>query len=829
MKRRKLNLKARRAITLFSALIMTMMGGFGTYAYRTAGQRAMEYPVSLACVAYDMSANLIPMTAEGTVKRQWSGEWKMKLSDGANYDLGEHAVLYDDEKVKVFGGGYKVLSDKNVERLPAYSEVENLTEDGFYKLADRHYLLTGTHITDTHNMVETRKYLYIVMDRAGNAVCMNDELCVKTIEATVMETDDYAFDIANEMLSVGLDEVDCKQIIGSTNEYDPDNDVTLLRAKARERAEKGYTNNPEEIILNLSGGAGGSGGTGGMGGIGGLGGVGGYGGEGGEGGLGGTGGAGGVGGTGGSGGIGGEGGIGGRGGVGGTGGTGGIGGTAGSGGNGGRGGDGGWGGDGGEGVAPDVTDARKTMSMYNVSPGYNSVTVYYHVNDPYGQLGDVYFQVTDITKEGTNGYTPIRKSADIDASQTTIYGLSPNTRYRIEFRNDASETAQDIQYFTTTAMGGNLLLTHVTEDTVSFLLSFADGLSYTAGNVTLTNESGSVRYGSTEIDLAAAASGGFSGEISCSPNLNATSMPASLTLRLTDMKYNGQDVDVNTGVTFSNPFVGSSEWSGFVSSFPAVLNYTYTYTTLSSGEKKVTGTNAAATQSVLDNIDAALTAYASLSDVAKQQGPSELADTLNKIRAYLTAEKEWNDYIALYASVVNRYYTTTTDTAKGVSVTVDSTPYLILSTDAPKNTATIDAIEGAINGYSGLSKSAREFETDTERLTRLSVIKAYLEQEQEKWEAYADAHATALSYSFTRAEGGEGGTEIVVGGYTYAVTGAYDGTTPLDTSNDDQKNAVNAALTAYNALRDDEKAFDTTDPNAGIRLQVIRSYKGWNT
>ena len=283
MKKRKLNLHARRAITLFSGLVIMMMGGFGYYAAQVTRSQTADYPIGMECVAYDTAANLIPMTAEGVVKNHWNGSWEVKLNDGANYDLGETGVVYDEGVLKVFGGGYRIRGNNDVERLPDYSEITDLNEDGFYKLADRRYLMTGAEITDDKHIVETQKYLYVVMDKSGNAVCMNDELCIRIFEAAELQAGGYSFDVSNEALEAEGTAIDCKQILGSTNEYDPNNDVTLLRAKAEERAAKGYTNNPEEIILDLSGGKGGEGGTGGTGGVGGEGGFGGSGGIGGSG------------------------------------------------------------------------------------------------------------------------------------------------------------------------------------------------------------------------------------------------------------------------------------------------------------------------------------------------------------------------------------------------------------------------------------------------------------------------------------------------------------------------------------------------------------------
>ncbi len=539
VKKRKLNRRARRAVTLFSALVLLILTGFGMSVRYAMGSQPASYQVAADCVAYDVSANRIPMTAAGLAVKAWSGQWQLRLDDGASYDLGQNAVLYDGGKLQLLGGGYQILDGSSVTRLGSYSEITDFTKSAFYKLADRRYLMVAQQIRDTGDLVDTTGYLSIVMDKAGNALLVNDQLCVKTINATVLDAGDFTFDIANEVLSMGMTDIDCKQIIGSTNEYTPEADVTLLRQEAAERAAKGQTNNPEEIVLDLSGGAGGTGGSGGFGGDGGTGGLGG---------------------------------------LGGVGGTGGTGGTGGNGGTGGRGGRGGTGGNGGAGIAPDVTESRQTMNLYNLLPGYTSLTAFYSVNDPYGQLGDVYFRLTD-TADPEN---VTRVSADIDATQITIYSLKPNTRYKVEFCNGLTDQAQDIQYATTSALSADLVVTGLTESGVSFTLRFDSGLAFTGGMVRLSDDRGALE--SVPIDVAAAAAGGFSGTLS--GDLGGAGR--ELTLSLEEMVYGGEAQNVSTSVSISNPYYGKSAWDAYLADYGAVLNYTYT----EDADGRVTATNA---------------------------------------------------------------------------------------------------------------------------------------------------------------------------------------------------------------------------------------------
>ena len=66
----------------------------------------------------------------------------------------------------------------------------------------------------------TSNYLIVNLDKLGNATLLNDKTSYKTIVPTVLRTSAYSFDIANEKLNFGGEDIDLKKIIGSTNEYD---------------------------------------------------------------------------------------------------------------------------------------------------------------------------------------------------------------------------------------------------------------------------------------------------------------------------------------------------------------------------------------------------------------------------------------------------------------------------------------------------------------------------------------------------------------------------------------------------------------------------------
>lgn len=533
MNRRKLSSGVMRLIVAFSILVIGIVAGLSIAAISSGSDDEMDFIVNSDCVAYDEAGNQIILDSSATVYKSWTGEWILKDSKSKIYNLGKNTAIYDDGVLKIFGGGYQILDEDEVVELDRYNELSDLANPGFFKLADRRYLMTGSRIGGDNNPINTSKYVFIVMDKSGNAMLLNGDVCKKTKSATVLDGTNYKFDIANEKLIFGEDDsIDLKKIIGSTNEYDAGEDVDLMRKKAAEYEEKGYTTNPEEIILDLSGGDGGDGGIGGYGG---------------DGGIGGTGGGGGIGGTGGNGGIGGK------------------------------------GGDGGEGQVPEVTDARKTMNIYGVTANYTSAIVRYNVNDPYGQLGDPYF---DIYKQGASGTYEHFKSeyVDIDGSEVTLFDLTPNTKYKIDFCQTVNSTGNNAvvtYYFTTKNAGIEIIPIEVDETYFICKVRYTEGLSFTKATLNITQKDSSgnwivAPFASKQVPISASSLDGVQMKFTSTEGWTALSQKSTkLKLFFTDVEYDNAPMSVTTIQEIANPYSGKDAWDSFISVHSSYCVYTY--------------------------------------------------------------------------------------------------------------------------------------------------------------------------------------------------------------------------------------------------------------
>jgi hypothetical protein len=92
----------------------------------------------------------------------------------------------------------------------------------------------------------------VVIDKAGNALLMNGDINIKTVNPIVLSSNEMKFDVANEKLIISEVTVDLKKISGSTNQY-----VEFIP----QEEEENNNNNNNANNTNLAGGAGGTGGN----------------------------------------------------------------------------------------------------------------------------------------------------------------------------------------------------------------------------------------------------------------------------------------------------------------------------------------------------------------------------------------------------------------------------------------------------------------------------------------------------------------------------------------------------------------------------------------
>ena len=189
---------------------------------------------------------------EATINKKWDGNYYLTLNNSkSTYKLNKKVVSFNEAKSKVtlYGEVFKVLFDGQVEKYVKDTEIKNNSGDQFYKIADRQYLLISDSIRNESGSISTSKYLYVIIDKSGNTLILNNQIYAKTINPIVLTTSSYKFDIANEKLIVGSNEIDLKKIIGSSNEYkekEPEEDTNEDKEDSKDKVEHEQNNNNNE-------------------------------------------------------------------------------------------------------------------------------------------------------------------------------------------------------------------------------------------------------------------------------------------------------------------------------------------------------------------------------------------------------------------------------------------------------------------------------------------------------------------------------------------------------------------------------------------------------
>lgn len=218
---RKYNNKTKKTMIIILVLFAIIIVIFFLFLKKSIEIDKTAYEIQSGSILFDKENDMITMKSEGIIKIKWGGDYYLKYND-EDYDLGTHSVIYDSGTgdITLYGKYYEVEKDGNVEVTKGETKLKSSVNSKFYKLADRKYLIVDRTIESKDSSFVTSNYLIVNLDKLGNATLLNDKTSYKTIKPTVLRTSSYTFDIANEKLNFGGDDIDLKKIIGSTNEYD---------------------------------------------------------------------------------------------------------------------------------------------------------------------------------------------------------------------------------------------------------------------------------------------------------------------------------------------------------------------------------------------------------------------------------------------------------------------------------------------------------------------------------------------------------------------------------------------------------------------------------
>lgn len=223
---RKYNSKTKRTMIIIGAIFAVFIIIFSLFINRFNKVKTTAYKVAVGAVLFDNEQNKIVTKDEATMRIKWAGDYYLKY-DEENINLGTHSVVYNSNNgdISLYGKFYEINKDGKVKNLKDENLIKSSVSSKFYKLADRKYLIIDRTIESTNSSFVTSNYLIINLDKSGNATLLNNKISLKTITPTKIRTSSYIFDIANELINFGDEDIDLKKVIGSTNKYDKDYNI----------------------------------------------------------------------------------------------------------------------------------------------------------------------------------------------------------------------------------------------------------------------------------------------------------------------------------------------------------------------------------------------------------------------------------------------------------------------------------------------------------------------------------------------------------------------------------------------------------------------------
>ena len=218
---RKYNDKTKKTMVIILISFVGIIVIFSLFLKKAIDVGKTAYKIASSSVLFDKDMNMITTNDDSVVRVKWGGDYYLIYRD-KEYDLGTHSVIYQSNSgdITLYGKYYEVSSNGDVNTIKGENKIKSSVNSKFYKLSDRKYLIVDRTIESKNSSFVTSNYLIVNLDKLGNATLLNDKTSYKTIVPTVLRTSSYTFDIANEKLNFGGEDIDLKKIIGSTNEYD---------------------------------------------------------------------------------------------------------------------------------------------------------------------------------------------------------------------------------------------------------------------------------------------------------------------------------------------------------------------------------------------------------------------------------------------------------------------------------------------------------------------------------------------------------------------------------------------------------------------------------
>ncbi len=250
---RKLGKANRKMFILLTILVIFVILIFIYFIGISLSHDNNTYEILADTVFYDEDFMKITTSDKGTLKRKYDGKYYLTFDD-TSYKIGSPCLSSNsnDYRLKLYGTAYEIGTDGSVKKVTNETSITKASPAKFYKLKDRKYLIVDQKIYTEDRSIETEDYLLIELDKQGNATLANDSINVKTINPLIIKGSIFDFDVANEKLIYEKNEIDLKNIIGSSNKYKEDEkDTTLTNDEKEEDNNDDIVNYYDQYSQNV--------------------------------------------------------------------------------------------------------------------------------------------------------------------------------------------------------------------------------------------------------------------------------------------------------------------------------------------------------------------------------------------------------------------------------------------------------------------------------------------------------------------------------------------------------------------------------------------------
>lgn len=234
-----------KMFVILAIIIIAVIALFTYFIYVFTKYDKTEYEIAVGSVLYNSDLEYIKVTGDAYITQKLDRNYYLyeKVNGETTREkLGKNTVVYKegDMYMYIYGTAYQILSSGDVDTLSGETKVVKSNPTKFFKMDDRQYLVVDSNIrTPESNVLDTKEYLLVNIDKKGNPQFSNHLVDFKTIAKTTISTSIFYFDIANETLTYDKKEIDLKNVIGSSNEYEPPKEE-----------KKDYTDEKLEAIQN---------------------------------------------------------------------------------------------------------------------------------------------------------------------------------------------------------------------------------------------------------------------------------------------------------------------------------------------------------------------------------------------------------------------------------------------------------------------------------------------------------------------------------------------------------------------------------------------------